>query len=63
MVFTWGEEAGHAGAKALEVAGLRARRGFVLDALLPTGSIITAAPGPGRAIVCQESVLGKPNST
>jgi tripeptide aminopeptidase len=45
LVFTWGEEVGHAGAKALDRARLQAHRGFVLDALLPTGSIVVAAPG------------------
>lgn len=45
FVFTWGEEVGHRGAKALDRSLLRAPYGFVLDALLPVGAIIVAAPG------------------
>jgi tripeptide aminopeptidase len=44
MVFTWGEEVGHLGAKRLDVGRLRARRGYVLDGLTPVGTIIVAAP-------------------
>ena len=44
FVFTWGEELGHGGAKALDVGRLRARRAFVLDGLAPVGTIVTAAP-------------------
>jgi tripeptide aminopeptidase len=44
MLFTWGEEAGHLGAKALDVDQLRARRGWVLDGLMPVGTIVLAAP-------------------
>ncbi len=44
LVFTWGEEVGHLGAKALDVTQLRARRGYVLDALAPVGTIVIAAP-------------------
>jgi tripeptide aminopeptidase len=44
LVFTWGEESGHLGAKALDVSRLRARRAFVLDGLTPVGTIIVAAP-------------------
>jgi tripeptide aminopeptidase len=44
LVFTWGEELGHGGAKALDLDRLRARRAFVLDGLVPVGTIITAAP-------------------
>jgi len=45
FVFTWGEEVGHRGAKAFDRASLRAPYGFVLDALLPVGSIVVGAPG------------------
>jgi tripeptide aminopeptidase len=44
MVFTWGEENGHLGAKALDLNRLRSRRAFVLDGLTPVGTIIVAAP-------------------
>ena len=44
MVFTWGEEVGHLGAKALDVSQLRARRAYVLDGLTPVGTIVVAAP-------------------
>jgi len=44
MVFTWGEEVGHLGAKALDVSRLRARRAYVLDGLTPIGTIVVAAP-------------------
>jgi len=44
MLFTWGEEAGHLGAKALDVGKLQARRAFVLDGLTPVGTIVIAAP-------------------
>jgi tripeptide aminopeptidase len=44
VVCTWGEEAGHLGAKALDVSQLRARRAFVLDGLTPVGTIVVAAP-------------------
>src|SRR5262249_23729756 len=44
LVFTWGEEVGHLGAKALDVERVSARRGFVLDALTPVGTIVIAAP-------------------
>jgi len=45
LVITWGEEVGHLGAKALDRSLLRARRGFVLDGLLPVGHIVVGAPG------------------
>ena len=45
MVFTWGEEVGHRGAKAFDCSTLRAPYGFVLDALLPVGTIVLGAPG------------------
>ena len=44
LVFTWGEEVGHLGAKALEIDRVRARRAYVLDGLTPVGTIIIAAP-------------------
>jgi tripeptide aminopeptidase len=44
LVFTWGEEIGHLGAKALRLDRLRGRRAYVLDGLVPVGTIITAAP-------------------
>jgi len=44
VVFTWAEEVGHLGAKALDVGQLRARRAYVLDALTPVGTIVIAAP-------------------
>jgi tripeptide aminopeptidase len=51
FLLTWGEEVGHAGAKALGPEALASRYGFVLDALLPTGCIITAAPGYDAFVV------------
>ncbi len=44
LVFTWGEEVGHLGGRALDVGGVRARRAYVLDGLTPVGTIIIAAP-------------------
>jgi tripeptide aminopeptidase len=44
LVFTWGEENGHLGARALDLSGLRSRRAYVLDGLTPVGTIIVAAP-------------------
>jgi tripeptide aminopeptidase len=44
LVFTWGEELGHLGAKALDVSRLRARRAYVFDGLTPVGTIVIAAP-------------------
>jgi tripeptide aminopeptidase len=44
LVFTWGEELCHLGAKSLDLGQLRARRAFVLDGLEPVGTIVTAAP-------------------
>src|SRR5207302_3059380 len=44
LLFTWGEEVGHRGAKAFDRLLTRAQYGFVLDALLPVGSIVVAAP-------------------
>jgi tripeptide aminopeptidase len=44
LVFTWGEEDGHLGAKALDVSQLHARRAYVLDGLTPVGTIVVAAP-------------------
>jgi len=44
LVFTWGEEVGHRGAKAFDRSRVRAPFGFVLDALSPVGTIIVSAP-------------------
>jgi tripeptide aminopeptidase len=44
LLFTWGEEVGHRGAKAFDRSRARAKHGFVLDALMPVGSIVIAAP-------------------
>jgi tripeptide aminopeptidase len=44
LVFTWGEEVGHLGAKALVIGGVQSRRAWVLDGLVPVGTIIVAAP-------------------
>jgi tripeptide aminopeptidase len=44
LLFTWAEEFGHRGAKAFDRALTRAMHGFVLDALMPVGSIVIAAP-------------------
>ena len=44
LVFTWGEEIGHLGAKALDISRLRSRRAYVLDGLTPVGTMVSAAP-------------------
>jgi tripeptide aminopeptidase len=44
LLFTWGEEVGHRGAKAFHRSSARSQHGFVLDALLPVGTIVVAAP-------------------
>jgi len=44
IVCTWGEEIGHLGAKVLDLRQLRAKQDWVLDALVPAGTIIIAAP-------------------
>jgi tripeptide aminopeptidase len=44
LVFTWAEEVGHLGAKAFDVGGVQSRRAWVLDGLVPVGTIIVAAP-------------------
>jgi tripeptide aminopeptidase len=44
LLFTWGEERGHRGAKAFDTSRLRSRIGFVPDGGAPLGTIITAAP-------------------
>jgi tripeptide aminopeptidase len=44
LLFTWGEEVGHLGAKALDINRLRSHRAYVLDGLTPVGTIIIAAP-------------------
>src|SRR5207249_3921439 len=47
LLFTWGEEVGHRGAKAFDRSLARSRYGFVLDALMRVGSIVVAAPTYG----------------
>ena len=44
VILTFGEERGHAGAKAIDVSSLGARACFTLDAEAPVGVIITGAP-------------------
>jgi tripeptide aminopeptidase len=44
FVFTVGEEVGHLGAKALDISALKAEHAWVLDGLVPVGTIIVAAP-------------------
>jgi tripeptide aminopeptidase len=44
LLFTWGEERGHRGAKAFGTSRLRSRIGFVPDGGGPLGTIIIAAP-------------------
>jgi tripeptide aminopeptidase len=44
LVFTWGEEVGHLGARALDLRGIHSRRAYVLDGLMPVGTIVVAAP-------------------
>jgi tripeptide aminopeptidase len=44
LLFTWGEERGHRGAKAFDTSRLRSRIGFVPDGGGPLGTIITVAP-------------------
>ena len=44
FVFTVGEEVGHLGAKALDISALEAEQAWVLDGLVPVGTIIVAAP-------------------
>lgn len=44
LVFTWGEEDGHLGAKAIDLSRVSARRAYVLDGLTPVGTIVAAAP-------------------
>jgi tripeptide aminopeptidase len=44
LLFTWGEERGHRGAKAFDASRLRSRVGFVPDGGGPLGTIIRAAP-------------------
>src|SRR5207302_10409983 len=44
LVFTWGEEVGHLGARALDITRMRSRRAYVLDGLTPVGTIVIAAP-------------------
>jgi tripeptide aminopeptidase len=44
LLFTWGEERGHRGAKAFDTSRLRSSIGFVPDGGGPLGTIITSAP-------------------
>lgn len=44
LLFTWGEERGHGGAKAFDYFRLRSKIGFVPDGGGPLGTIITQAP-------------------
>lgn len=44
IICTWGEEIGHLGAKAIDLQQLRAKQAWVLDALVPAGTIVVAAP-------------------
>lgn len=44
LLFTWGEEGAHTGAKALDVSSLQSGFSFTLDAAAPVGAIITSAP-------------------
>ena len=44
FVFTVGEEVGHLGAKALDISALEAEQAWVLDGLVPVGTIIIGAP-------------------
>jgi len=44
LLFTWGEERGHRGAKAFDPSRLRSRIGFVPDGGGPLGTILIAAP-------------------
>ena len=48
LILTPGEEEGLLGAKALDVAGLAAKRVFVLDSDGPPGTLITGAPTQKR---------------
>jgi tripeptide aminopeptidase len=44
LVFTWGEERGHAGAVAFDVSRLSARIGITLDDVAPPGHVTVSAP-------------------
>jgi tripeptide aminopeptidase len=44
VLFTWGEERGHRGAKAFDYSRLRSKIGFVPDGGGPLGTVITRAP-------------------
>ena len=44
LLFSWGEERGHLGAKAFDTSRLRSRIGFVPDGGGPLGTIIISAP-------------------
>ena len=44
VIFTWGEEKGHQGAKRLDLQRLRAEMAFVFDVDGPVGAIVNEAP-------------------
>ncbi len=44
VIFTWGEEKGHQGAKALDLTRLASRMGFVFDVGGPVGDVVTETP-------------------
>ena len=44
VVFTWGEEKGHQGAKALDLGRLSSRMAFVFDVGGPVGDVVTETP-------------------
>jgi tripeptide aminopeptidase len=44
LLFTWGEERGHLGAKAFDTTRLKSRMGFVPDGGGPLGTVIHRAP-------------------
>lgn len=48
LLFTSGEDVGHIGSKAFNVADVTSRRCYVFDAGGPVGSVVTRAPGQRR---------------
>jgi tripeptide aminopeptidase len=44
LLLTYGEERGHAGAKTLDLEGLRARLAVVLDGVGPPGTVLSQSP-------------------
>jgi tripeptide aminopeptidase len=44
LLLTYGEERGHAGAKTLDLGGLRARLAVVLDGVGPPGTVLAQSP-------------------